>query len=139
MDVPEIDVKFIENIKESVKKRPFDILYDGSYTIQPNIPAWINTTTPFTERIAQQFDLVTYENDLFLTKQLLKRIYKEVFRISGEVIKENFKQTLTQNWFWTSHENLIELLKRYKTIPDNTVTQASLLQNIQNIPFRSEQ
>ena len=135
MDVPEIDVKFIENIEESVKKRPFNILYDGSYTIQPDIPAWIDTTTSLT----RQIDLVDYENDLFLTKQLKERIYKEVFRISGEVIRENFKQTLTQNWFWASNENLIELLKRYRTIPNNTVTQASLLQNIQNIPFRGEQ
>lgn len=135
MDVPEIDVKFIENIEESVKKRPFDILYDGSYTIQPDIPAWIDTTTSLTRQIY----LIDYENDLFLTKQLKERIYKEVFRISGEVIRENFKQALTQNWFWASNENLIELLKGYKTIPDNTVTQASLLQNIQNIPFRGEQ
>lgn len=108
-------------------------IYGSSYTIQPNIPAWINVD------FAQQFDLVICENDLFLTKQLQSRIYKEVFRISGEVIRENFKQALTQNWFWASYENLIELLKRYKTIPDNTVTQASLLQNIQNIPFRGEQ
>lgn len=86
-----------------------------------------------------EIDLVAYENDLFLTKQLLKRIYKEVFRISGEVIRENFKNTLTQNWFWTSHKELIKLLKRYKIIPDNTVTQASLLQNIQNMSFGSEQ
>lgn len=102
-------------------------------TIQPDIPDWYNVD------LAQQFDLVTYENDSFLTKQLLKRIYKEVFRISGEVIRENFKYTLNQNWFWASHEELIKLLKQYKTIPDNTVTQASLLQNIQNMSFRSEQ
>lgn len=86
-----------------------------------------------------KIDLVAYENDLWLTKQLLERIYKEVFRISGEMVKENFKNTLTQNWFWTSHKELIKLLKRYKIIPDNTVTQASLLQNIQNMSFRSEQ
>ena len=102
-------------------------------TIQPDIPAWINVD------LAQQFDLVTHENDLWLTKQLLERIYKEVFRISGEMVKENFKNTLTQNWFWTSHKELIKLLKRYKTIPDNTVTQASLLQNVQNIPWEDEQ
>lgn len=80
-----------------------------------------------------QLDLVAYENDLWLTKQLLERIYKEVFRISGEMVKENFKNTLTQNWFWTSHEELIKLLKQYKTIPNNTVTQASLLQAVQNM------
>jgi hypothetical protein len=120
MSIPKVNVQFID-------------------TIQPDIPAWINTTTSFAEGIARQIDLVTYKNDLFLTKQLFKRIHKEVFRISGEVIRENFKQTLTQNWFWTSHEELIKLLKRYKTIPDNTVTQASLLQNVQNIPFRGEQ
>lgn len=106
MPIPKVNVQFID-------------------TIQPDIPDWINID------LAQQFDLVTYENDLFLTKQLLKRIYKEVFRISGEVIKENFKNTLTQNWFWTSHEELIKLLKQYKIIPNNTVTQASLLQNVQ--------
>lgn len=93
-----------------------------------------DTTTSF----VQQIDLVSYENDLFLTKQLLKRVYKEVFRISGEIIRENFKETLTQNWFWVSHEELIKLLKQYKTIPNNTVTQASLLQAVQNISFRSE-
>ena len=114
-------VQFIEN--------------SSSYTIQPDIPAWINTTTSF----AQQFDLVAYENDLFLTKQLLRRIYKEIFRISGEVVRENFKETLTQNWFWTSHEELIKLLRQYKIIPNNTVTQASLLQNVQNIPLRDKQ
>ena len=134
MGVPEIDVQFIEDIEARVEKQ-LSYIYGSSYTIQPDIPAWINTTTSLT----QQLDLVAYENDLFLTKQLLKRIYEEVFRISGEMIKENFKQTLTQNWFWTSHENLIELLKRYKTIPDNTVTQASLLQNIQNIHLGDEQ
>ena len=122
MPIPKVDAQFIENN-----------IWGSSYTIQPNIPDWINVD------LAQQFDLVTYENDLFLTKQLHKRIYKEVFRISGEVIRENFKNTLTQNWFWTSHENLIELLKRYKAIPDNTVTQASLLQNVQNIPLRDKQ
>jgi hypothetical protein len=128
MPKPHNNIQFIESN-----------IYGSPYTIQPDIPAWINTTTSFAEGIARQIDLVTYENDLFLTKQLLKRIHKEVFRISGEVIRENFKQTLTQNWFWTSHEELIKLLKRYKTIPDNTVTQASLLQNVQNIPFRGEQ
>lgn len=86
-----------------------------------------------------KIDLVTYENDLWLTKQLLERIYKEVFRISGEMIRENFKNTLTQNWFWTSHKELIKLLKRYKIIPDNTVTQASLLQNVQNMHLGDEQ
>ena len=114
MPIPKINVQFVE-------------------TIQPNIPDWINID------LAQQFDLVTYENDLFLTKQLLKRIYKEVFRISGEVVRENFKNILTQNWFWTSHEELIKLLKQYKIIPNNTVTQASLLQNVQNIPLRDKQ
>lgn len=132
MPIPKVDIQFIENIEEDVENKLFNI-YGSSYTIQPNIPAWINVD------LAQQFDLVNYENDLFLTKQLFERVYKEVFRISGEVIRENFKQTLTQNWFWTSHKNLIELLKRYKIIPDNTVTQTSLLQNIQNIPFRGEQ
>ena len=114
MPIPKVNVQFID-------------------TIQPDIPDWINVD------LAQQFDLATYENDLFLTKQLLKRIYKEVFRISGEVIRENFKNTLTQNWFWTSHEELIKLLKQYKIIPNNTVTQASLLQNVQNIPLRDKQ
>ena len=134
MPIPKVNVQFID-------------------TIQPDIPDWINVD------LAQQFDLVTYENDLskkmlrsnisFSTKQLLKRVYKEVFRISGEVVRENFKETLTQNWFGASHEELIKLLKRYKTIPDNTVTQASLLQYIQNMskkmlrsnisPLRGEQ
>lgn len=114
MPIPKVNVQFID-------------------TIQPDIPDWINVD------LAQQFDLVTYENDLFLTKQLLKRIYKEVFRISGEVIRENFKNTLTQNWFWTSHENLIELLKLYKTTPDNTITQDLLLQTVQDISFKGEQ
>ena len=114
MPIPKVNVQFID-------------------TIQPDIPAWYNVD------LAQQFDLVAYENDLWLTKQLLERIYKEVFRISGEVIRENFKETLTQNWFWASNEELIKLLKQYKTIPDNTVTQASLLQNVQNMSFRSEQ
>lgn len=95
--------------------------------------------TDMATSFVQHIDLVSYENDLFLTKQLLKRIYKEVFRISGEIIRENFKATLTQNWFWASHENLVELLKQYKTIPNNTVTQASLLQNIQNTPLRGRQ
>lgn len=75
MPVPKVYTEFIEN--------------SSSYTIQPDIPAWINVD------LAQQFDLVTYENDLFLTKQLLGRVYREVFRISGEVIRENFKNTLT--------------------------------------------
>lgn len=122
MGIPEGDVWSIESN-----------IYGSSHIIRPNIPAWINVD------LAQQFDLVIYENDLFLTKQLQSRIYKEVFRISGEVIRENFKQALTQNWFWTSHEELIKLLKRYKAIPDNTVTQASLLQDVQNIPLRSKQ
>lgn len=132
MGIPERDVWFIESN-----------IYGDSYTIQPDIPAWINVD------LAQQFDLVICENDLskkmlrsnisFLTKQLQSRIYKEVFRISGEVIRENFKQALTQNWFWTSHEELIKLLKRYKTIPDNTVTQTSLLQNVQNTPFLGDE
>lgn len=116
MPIPKVNVQFID-------------------TIQPDIPDWIDTATSF----AQQIDLVSYENDLFLTKQLLGRIYKEVFRISGEVIRENFKQTLTQNWFWASHKQLIKLLKQYKIIPDNTVTQNSLLQNVQNIPLRNKQ
>lgn len=128
MPKPHNNIQFIESN-----------IYVSPYTIQPDIPAWINTTASFAEEMAQQIDLVAYENDLWLTKQLLERIYKEVFRISGEMVKENFKNTLTQNWFWTSHEELIKLLKRYKTIPDNTVTQASLLQNVQNIPFRGEQ
>ena len=123
MPIPKMDAQFIENN-----------IWGSSYIVQPtNIPDWINVD------FAQQLDLVAYENDLFLTKQLLGRIYKEVFRISGEVIRENFKNTLTQNWFWTSHEELIKLLKRYKTIPDNTVTQDLLLQTVQNIPFRGEQ
>lgn len=116
MPIPKVDAQFIENN-----------IYGSSSIIRPNIPAWIDTKTSFT----QQFDLVAYENDLWLTKQLLGRVYKEVFRISGEMVKENFKNTLTQNWFWTSHKELIKLLKRYKTIPDNTVTQASLLQGVQ--------
>ena len=124
MSIPKIDAQFIENN-----------IYGSSYTVQPNILAWINTETSF----SQQLDLVAYENDLFLTKQLLKRIYKEVFRISGEVIRENFKQALTQNWFWTSHKNLIELLKLYKTTPDNSITQDLLLQTVQNIPLRDKQ
>lgn len=110
MPIPKVNIQFID-------------------TIQPDIPDWINVD------LAQQFDLATYENEPFLTKQLLKRIYKEVFRISGEVVRENFKETLNHNWFWASHEELIKLLKRYKTISDNTVTQASLLQNVQNMPF----
>lgn len=117
MPIPKVDVQFIENT---------------SCVIPHNIPAWINTATSFT----QQLDLVAYENDLFLTKQLHKRIYKEVFRISGEVIRENFKETLNHNWFWASSEELIKLLKQYKTIPDNAVTQVSLLQDVQNIPLR---
>lgn len=124
MSIPKIDAQFIENN-----------IYDGSYTIQPDIPAWIGTTTS----LAQQIDLISYENDLFLTKQLLKRVHKEVFRISGEVIRENFKQTLTQNWFWASHKNLIELLKLYKTTPDNTITQDLLLQTVQDISFKGKQ
>ena len=69
MPKPYENIQFIENN-----------IWGSSYTVQPtNIPAWINVD------LAQQFDLVDYENDLFLTKQLLKRIYKEVFRISGEV------------------------------------------------------
>ena len=92
--------------------------------------------TDMATSFVQQIDLVSYENDLFSIKQLLKRIYKEVFRISGEVVRENFKEALTQNWFWVSHEELIKLLKQYKAIPDSTVTQASLLQAVQNIPFR---
>lgn len=124
MTIPKVDVQFIENN-----------IFGSSYTVQPNIPAWINTETSF----AQQLDLVAYENDLFLTKQLHKRIYKEVFRISGEVIRADFKAILNQNWFWASHENIIKLLKQYKTIPNNTVTQASLLQNVRNISLGSEQ
>jgi hypothetical protein len=116
MPIPKVNVQFVE-------------------TIQPNIPDWIDTETSF----VQQFDLVTYENDLFLTKQLLKRIYKEVFRISGEVVRENFKYTLTQNWFWTSHENLVDLLKLYKDVSDNAITQDLLLQTVQNIPLRDKQ
>lgn len=91
-----------------------------------------DTATSFVQHI----DLVSYENDLFSTKQLLKRVYKEVFRISGEIIRENFKETLNHNWFWASSEELIKLLKQYKAIPNNTVTQVSLLQNVQNIPLR---
>lgn len=129
MPIPREDVQFIENN-----------IWGSSYIVQPtNITDWIGTTISFAETMAQKFDLLTYKNDLFLTKQLHKRIYKEVFRISGEVIRADFKATLNQNWFWASYEELIKLLKRYKTIPDNTVTQASLLQNIQNIPFRSKQ
>lgn len=129
MAIPKEDAQFMENNIWGSS------IYGSSYVVQPDMPSWINTATSF----AQQIDLVAYENDLFLTKQLLKRIYKEVFRISGEVIRENFKNILTQNWFWTSHEELIKLLKQYKIIPNNTVTQASLLQNVQNIPLRGEQ
>ena len=75
MPTPKVNIQFID-------------------TIQPDIPDWINVD------LAQQFDLVAYENDLFLTKQLLKQ---------------------------------------YKIIPNNTVTQASLLQNVQNMSFRSKQ
>ena len=89
--------------------------------------------TDMATSFATQIDLVDYENNLFLTKQLRGRIYKEVFRISGEIIRENFKETLTQNWFWVSNEELIKLLKQYKAIPNNTVTQASLLQAVQNM------
>ena len=133
MAIPKEDAQFIENNIWGSS------IYGSSYIIQPDIPAWINTTTSFAEGVARQLDLVDYENNLFLTEQLRGRVYKEVFRISGEVIRENFKNTLTQNWFWTSHEELIKLLKRYKAIPDNTVTQASLLQNIQNIYIGDEQ
>lgn len=133
MAIPKEDAQFMENNIWGSS------IYGSSYIVQPNIPCWINTTTSFTESIAQQIDLVAYENDLFLTKQLLERIHKEVFRISGEVIRENFKQTLTQNWFWTSHKNLIELLKLYKTTPDNSITQDLLLQTVQNIPLRDKQ
>ena len=129
MAIPKEDIQAIENNIYSSS------IYGSSYIIQPDIPTMINTETSF----MAQIDLVTYENDLFSTKQLLKRIYKEVFRISGEVIRENFKQTLTQNWFWASPKELIKLLKQYKTIPDNTVTQVSLLQNVQNTPLRYEQ
>lgn len=114
MPIPKVNVQFID-------------------TIQPDISDWINVD------LAQQFDLVDYENDLWSTKQLQRRIYKEVFRISGEVIRENFKETLNHNWFWASSEELIKLLKRYKTIPDNTVTQVSLLQNVQNTPFLGDE
>lgn len=124
MPIPKKDAQFIENN-----------IYGSSYVVQPDMPSWINTATSF----AQQIDLVAYENDLFLTKQLLKRIYKEVFRISGEVIRENFKNILTQNWFWTSHKNLVDLLKLYKDVSDNAITQDLLLQTVQNIPFRGEQ
>jgi len=133
MAIPKEDAQFIENNIWGSS------IYGSSYIVQPDIPTWINTTTSFAEGVARQIDLVSYENNLFLTKQLLKRIYKEVFRISGEVIRENFKNTLTQNWFWASHENLIELLRQYKTTPDNTITQASLLQNVQNTPLRDKQ
>ena len=124
MAIPKEDAQFIENNIWGSS------IYGSSYIIQPDIPAWINTTTSFAEGVARQLDLVDYENNLFLTEQLRGRVYKEVFRISGEVIRENFKNTLTQ---------LIKLLKRYKAIPDNTVTQASLLQNIQNIYIGDEQ
>ena len=133
MPIPKEDAQFIENNIWGSS------IYGSSYIIQPDIPTWINTTTSFAEGVARQLDLVDYENNLFLTEQLRGRVYKEVFRISGEVIRENFKNILIQNWFWTSHENLIELLKLYKTTPDNTITQDLLLQTVQDIPFRGEQ
>lgn len=129
MPKPYENIQFIENNIWGSS------IYGSSYIIQPDIPTWVEPEVAFT----QQLDLVAYENDLFLTKQLQRRIYKEVFRISGEMARENFKATLNQNWFWASNEELIKLLKQYKTIPDNTVTQASLLQNVQNISLENKQ
>lgn len=124
MPKPYKNIQFIENN-----------IYGSPYIIQPDIPAWKDTTTSFT----QQIDLVSYEhinicfdnqNSDKSCKILCDRIIKEIERVYRklDVFEEN---ALRFNLTTTSYEGLIVKLKRLKSIgavnPDMIPLQYFLL------------